>query len=198
MAPQQTIDPLLCAAFVVFAFLPVAIAQTFWFKSPASRRFAVPLDLGARFRGKRLFGDHKTFRGFVVFVPMASAMFLLLSQVIRAAEPALAQNLWALSAGAYALLGFAAGMGFMLGELPNSFLKRQLGIPPGESPSTRSGRILQRLMDRLDSIVGMLIAISLTVHSPWQVWLYLCLLGPGVHEFFSFLLSRLGVKGVPA
>jgi CDP-2,3-bis-(O-geranylgeranyl)-sn-glycerol synthase len=176
----------------------VAIAQTLWFKSSASRRFAAPLDFGKRFRGKRLLGDHKTFRGFVVFVPMASAMFLLLSQAIRVTDPALAQGLWAVSPGAYALLGFVAGMGFMLGELPNSFLKRQFGIRPGESPPTRLGRILQRVMDRLDSIVGMLIAISLTVHTPWPVWLYLCLLGPGVHEFFSFLLSRLGVKGVPA
>jgi hypothetical protein len=29
-------------------------------------------------------------------------------------------------------LGVCAGFGFMAGELPNSFVKRQLGIRPGE------------------------------------------------------------------
>ena len=44
-------------------------AQTWWFKSPRSARFALPLDGGRTFRGRRLFGSNKTWKGFVVMVP---------------------------------------------------------------------------------------------------------------------------------
>jgi hypothetical protein len=87
-----------------------------------------PIDGGATLRGRRLFGDTKTWR-------------VVVASIVGATLGVCAQR-WLVGArvGAYALvdyarvnplaLGAALGGGAMLGELPNSFVKRQLGIPP--------------------------------------------------------------------
>lgn len=191
-------ESLVCTGFVVCAFLPVAIAQVMWFSSPVSQKCAWPLDLGRQLRGRRIFGDHKTVSGFVVFVPLACAAFFSLRQLIFAFDLELADAIWGLTPGGYALLGLLAGLGFMLGELPNSFIKRQLGIAPGGMATGPTGRVLQGFADRLDSTIGMLLAMSLLVEIPWQMWLYLIMAGPAVHFVFSTLLARLGPRRVPA
>ena len=98
----------------------------------------------------------------------------------------------------YAALGAWAGLGFMLGELPNSFVKRQLDVAPGQAPRGRVGALVSFIVDRTDSIIGMLIALSVAVPTPWMTWLYSLLIGPGIHLAFSVLLYRLGVKARPA
>ena len=183
-----------CAIFLLAAFSLAGVAQTIWFASPASRRFAVPIDGGLQWRGRRLFGDHKTLRGFVVMVPAAAASFALLAAIIG--NPA-AIGLWPIPVPAYAALGAVAGLGFMLGELPNSFVKRRLGVDPGAAGSRRWGA-LQFLVDRVDSGVGMLAAISIASATPPLTWFWLLVLGPAIHWAFSILMFHLGVKARPA
>ena len=91
---------------------------------------AVPLNA-------RLFGRNKTWRG-VVVVPLISMLVapLCLANV--------AGDAW--------LLGAATGLGYMLGELPNSALKRALGIAPGTLPAR--GRWLFIFFDQADSGIG--------------------------------------------
>lgn len=136
-----------CAGFLLGAFVLAGMAQTAWFAAPLSRRFSFPIDGGATCRGSRIFGEHKTLRGFVVMVPAAAVSFAALAAAMR--DPAQA-GLWPLTIAGYAGLGAWAGLGFMAGELPNSFLKRQLGIGPGECPRTRVAAAAQFLADRLD------------------------------------------------
>ena len=64
MLNVMTVDPIACGVFLLLAFTLAGLAQTAWFASPASRAFALPLDGGVRFRGRRLFGANKTIRGF--------------------------------------------------------------------------------------------------------------------------------------
>jgi CDP-archaeol synthase len=184
-------DPAACALFLLAAFTLAGVGQTAWFAAPVSGAFAWPLDGGVRLRGRRLFGANKTTRGFVVMVPAASAAFALL--VAAAGEPAHA-GLWDLTPGESALLGALAGFGFMVGELPNSFVKRQLDIAPGDAPRGRAWIAVQFIVDRLDSGIGMLTAVSLAVHTPAMVWLYVLLFGPAIHWSFSLVLFRLGLK----
>ena len=187
----MTSDPFACALFLLAAFTLAGVAQTAWFAAPASRAFALPLDGGLRLRGHRLFGANKTARGFVVMVPAAAAAFTLLA--LASGDPARA-GLWALTPGGYALLGAWAGFGFMAGELPNSFVKRQLDIAPGAAPRARAWTVLQFVVDRLDSGIGMLAAVSVAVHTPPMVWVYVLLIGPAIHWSFSLVLFRLGLK----
>ena len=188
---MTALDPLACAIFLLAAFTLAGVAQTAWFASPVSRAFALPLDGGLRLRGRRLFGENKTARGFVVMVPAAAGAFALLAAWAGDRSSA---GLWTIPTSMYALLGAWAAIGFMAGELPNSFIKRQLDISPGESPRGRTWTALQFVGDRLDSGLGMLAAVSLVVPTPLQTWGYVLLIGPAIHWSFSFVLFRLGLK----
>lgn len=194
----MTLDPLACALFLTAAFIVAGLAHSAWLRMPASRHLLVPLDGGARLRGKRVFGENKTVRGFVVMVPAAAAAFAALHAIVARLSPSIAGELWRLDTSGYAILGAIAGLGFMLGELPNSFVKRQLDVAPGMAPPGRVGTTVTFVVDRVDSIVGMLIAISLVVSTPWTLWLYVLAIGPGIHLAFSVLLYRIGVKARPA
>jgi hypothetical protein len=99
---------------------------------------ARPIDRGATIRGRRLFGDNKTWRG-IVAVSLGSALgFLLLGTPARPIA---------------ALLGLAVGTAAMLAELPNSFLKRQLAIAPGTQARGVRG-VLFGLLDQVDVVAG--------------------------------------------
>ena len=189
------LDPLACGGFLLVAFVLAGTAQTAWFASPASGRFAQPLDGGVSLRGRRLFGENKTRRGFVVMVPATAISFALLAML--AGDPAVL-GLWRLSLPGYALAGAVAGFGFMAGELPNSFVKRQLDIAPGDATRGQLASACQFAVDRLDSGIGMLLALSLLVAVPWRTAALVLIVGPFIHWTFSVVMFRLGLKPRPA
>jgi CDP-2,3-bis-(O-geranylgeranyl)-sn-glycerol synthase len=189
------LDPVACGWFLLFAFVLAGTAQTAWFTSTASRRFAQPLDAGLTLRGRRLFGENKTLRGVVVMVPASAACFTLFA--VLAGDPA-AFGLWPLSMTGYALAGAVAGFGFMAGELPNSFVKRQLDVAPGDAPRGPVASACQFAVDRLDSGIGMLLALSLLVPVPWRTVAVVLTVGPFIHWTFSVVMFRLGLKPRPA
>jgi len=191
---STTADALARAMFIIVALTLAGLAHSAWLGSRWSKALSIPLDGGARFRGRRLFGDNKTVRGFVVMIPAASISFALLFACVSLFSPGLTGNLWQMSTRDYAILGAWAGLGFMAGELPNSFVKRQLDIEPGQAPHNRLAALGSFVVDRIDSIVGMLIAVTLAAPTPWLTWLFVLLIGPGIHLAFSVLLYRLGVK----
>ena len=192
---MTALDPVACGSFLLLAFVLAGTAQTAWFASPASRRFAQPLDAGVLLRGRRLFGENKTRRGFVVMVPASAASFALLA--LLAGHPA-TLGLWPLSIPGYALAGAIAGFGFMAGELPNSLVKRQLDIPPGGVARGRLASASHFALDRVDSGIGMLLALSLLVTVPWRTVAVVLLVGPFLHWTFSVVMFRLGLKPRPA
>ena len=187
------IDPLACALYLIVSLSLAGLFHSAWLRSATSRRLAIPLDGGRTLRGRRIFGDNKTVRGFVVMVPATALMFML-AAAVPWIMPGRSLAVWPLTTTGYAALGTLAGFGFMLGELPNSFVKRQLGVSPGTSPRGRTAALLSFLVDRLDSVVGMLIAIGFMVPVPALTWAYMLVIGPMVHFSFSALLHRLGVK----
>jgi hypothetical protein len=191
-------DALACALFVTVAFIAAGLAHSAWLRTHVSRRLLYPLDGGLHVRGRRVLGENKTVRGFVVMVPATAAAFAALSAFLATAAPTLAASLWPLSTAGYAALGAWAAFGFMLGEVPNSFVKRQLDVAPGMAPASRAGAIVTFIVDRVDSIFGMLIAVAIVQPVPWMMWVYVLLIGPGIHLAFSVLLHRLGVKARPA
>ena len=186
------LNPAACAAFLVAAFTVSGLCQAAWLCSAFSRRFSLPLDGGRTWRGHRLLGDNKTARGFVVMVPATALSFAALAAL--AGWTAGIAGLWPLTPAGYLVAGFWAGLGFMAGELPNSFVKRQLGIDAGASPPGLVASAVSLLADRLDSVIGMLIVLSLVVPVPWLIWLYVLVAGPVLHGAFSLLVFRLGGK----
>jgi len=187
-------DPAACAAFIIVAFVLAGIAQVLWFRSAASRSFSFPLDGGITVGGKRIFGDHKMLRGVIVMLPAAGLSFGLLFFLAKIAAPGFAARLWPLGPSQYLIAGLWAGLGFVAGELPNSFIKRRLDIAPGGIPRRPALRVLFFLIDRLDSIAGMLLALGIAVVVPGWTWVYVASLGLGIHWGFSALLYAFHVK----
>lgn len=173
------------ASFLVATTTTAGIAQVIWLRMPLSRRLQQPIDCGWTMRGRRLFGDNKTVRGFVVMVPATALAFVGWSAVWTP---------WPLSPLQLAGLGALAGLGFMLGELPNSALKRQLDVPPGQAPKQLAWQKLSLLLDRTDSLLGSLLTVHLLAGVPALAWVVCLVVGPAVHALFSFLLYRGGVK----
>ena len=187
-------DALARAAFLLVAMSVAGALHVLWLRSPLSRRFAWPVDGGLRVRGRRLFGDNKRVCGFMVLPPAAAMTFWLLGSFRESLPGFLAEGLWPLTPARYAGLGFLCGFAFMLAELPNSFLKRQLGIAPGRAPERPGLRVPVLLLDRFDSVLGVLIALSLLVPVPAATWFCVLALGPGVHALFSIVMHRIGIK----
>ena len=83
-----------------------------------------PIDGGRSWRGRRLLGDNKTWRGALAMSsgPLLATVALSRFDWFRRRLPVDANPL---------LLGAILGVSTVAGELPNSFLKRRLDIAPG-------------------------------------------------------------------
>jgi hypothetical protein len=148
-------------------FLPVIgapLLHVWVLRGDLLRGLKAPLDGGRTFRGRRIFGDNKTWRG----------ALLMCSGVLLAS---LVLSLWPwwwdrLPDGIHdagpALYGLLVGLGVVLGELPNSFLKRQLDIAPGTQSASWSGRAIT-LLDQGDLVLGIWVCL-LPIHvlSVWE------------------------------
>ena len=181
-------DGFASAAWLVAALSAAGAAHVLWLKSPWARRFTQPLDGGATFRGRRILGANKQVRGLVMMPLASAASFALLGALFPP---------WDLSPAAYAGLGFACGLAFMLAELPNSFLKRQLDVAPGEAPPRGWRRALCLTLDRCDSTLGVLLVLSLLVPTAPATWLWALALGVASHAAFSAWLYRERLKARP-
>jgi len=183
-----------CAVFIVVAMSLAGIAHVLWLRSRWSKDFSQPLDGGLTFRGRRLFGANKMLRGLMV-MPVAAALTFSAIGVLREWLPGwLAAGMWDLAAGEYALLGLACGLAFMIFELPNSFLKRQLDVTPGEAPRRSWLRLLCFVFDRCDSTLGVMLVTAVALPVSGETWLWVFILGPISHTAFSALLHRFGEK----
>jgi len=78
-----------------------------------------PMDFGLSIGGKRIFGDHKTWKGFIIGVSIAVIAGYIMSKTYWPFNFSALQ--WSALAGAGALLGDAL----------KSFFKRRVGIKPG-------------------------------------------------------------------
>ncbi len=147
-----------------------------------------PIDFGHTVRGRRLFGDNKTWRGAVVMLA-ASSTGMALQQWLRVPPLELFDyssiNAWA--------FGALLGLGFILAELPNSFLKRQFDVPPGQQAKGRAYWLFTAL-DQVDSVAGCLLALATVWLPPWQIVFVAVTLCSLVHIAFNLVFVMLGLK----
>lgn len=111
---------------------------------------ARPIDGGASWRARRIFGDGKTWRGLAVAVAGSIVAVALQKHALAAAASDIAVIDYA-HANPVAL-GLAFGTGAIVGELPNSFVKRRLGIARGGTGTSRVQRVAFWVWDQVDSI----------------------------------------------
>ncbi|MBN2745467.1 MAG: CDP-archaeol synthase [Bacteroidales bacterium] len=107
-----------------------------------------PLDHYKMFREKRIFGPHKTYRGLVYMIVSSVIFVWIFYFLIEQTQFFQSYNLLDFKRFSPWFYGIVLGLGYILGELPNSFVKRQLDIIPG-----KSGSFLFSIIDQLDSII---------------------------------------------
>jgi hypothetical protein len=138
-----------------------------------------PLDFGLSFRGKRVFGDNKTWRGLLVQV-----IFCILGATIQGwlqKQGVVPPGLVFFDYAEYGpAVGFFLGLGMTIGELPNSFLKRQLDIPPGRRRGGGWG-LLFFFLDQVDLALGIWLFFFLVVRPPALLVLWSLVLTAALH-----------------
>jgi CDP-2,3-bis-(O-geranylgeranyl)-sn-glycerol synthase len=175
----------------IWVFLPVlggALAHAPVLALDLLRPLKRPLDGGATFRGRRVFGDNKTWRGAVVIVAGVVVTTVLLSHWdwwwsklpggLRDAGPL--------------LYGLLLGLGVVLGELPNSFLKRQIGVPPGQQRG-----LLLTIYDQADFVlVVWLLLLPLWVMTPLEA-LFVFAVVTAAHLVINVVGYAIGARTAP-
>jgi hypothetical protein len=85
------------------------------------------------------------------------------------------------------------GCGYIAGELPNSFCKRQVGIGPGRSGEGMTGRVFW-VVDQLDSLAGMLLFTSPVWQPPLSLVLLLVAIMLLAHPIGAWIMVLFGLK----
>jgi len=112
-----------------------------------------PMDMGVAFREKPLFGPNKTWRGFLTCLIGVIVFSYFIGFLYVNSEVFKSMSVVDFNQVNPLHFGMALGIGMTLGELPNSFFKRQIGIRSGERGSGFTG-ILFRTFDQIDLLLG--------------------------------------------
>lgn len=161
------------------------------------RRYRIPIDGEIVLSdGMRLFGDHKTWIGFfsmILFNAVWQVIFGCLWNLTGLAQRCdyyalhQADVLFSLFAGS------VSGAVYMVCELPNSFVKRRLGIKDGKTDSGLKGAVFF-VADQIDSITGVAVFIGLISGiSPLRTAGYI-LLGGITHISVNLFLYKIKIR----
>ncbi len=178
--------------FVMWFFAPAGLANlipVIMSKIPYIKKFNAPLDCGLKLRGKPLFGDHKTWRGFISGVLISIATLALQVYLYNHVNwfHSLSRNINYDNLPVLGL-GFLFALGALGGDAIESMFKRQFSIDPGKKWFP---------FDQIDYILGGIIASSLIVRLSLIDYLWLLLVWLILHLVFSFFAYLFKLKDSP-
>ena len=178
--------------FALWFFWPAGLANSapvFANKIPILKRLGMPIDGGKSFRGKRIFGDHKTVRGFVagviVAVLVAGLQMLLYANIewIRTISGSVDY-----SSPIVLLMGASMGFGALAGDAIKSFFKRQMSVPSGKSWFP---------FDQIDYIIGGLLLSVPFVDLKISEYIIISIVWFVIHPIATFIGWLLKLKDSP-
>jgi CDP-2,3-bis-(O-geranylgeranyl)-sn-glycerol synthase len=132
-----------------------------------------PIDFGKKFfDGKPIFGKNKTFRGFFFGLIVGTVVGLLESIFFKYPNS----------------FGLLLSLGALFGDLAGAFLKRRLGMAPGD---------LLPVIDQVDFIVGaILFSLPLQILD-LNLTIIVLIITPPIHLLTNFVAYKLGLKSNP-
>ena len=132
------------------------------------------MDFGRNFRGNRILGDHKTWKGFFAGILMGSIVGGIQELAFHRAKGL--------------LIGFLMGVGAMIGDIIKSFVKRRLEIKPGSKWEP---------WDSIDFVAGSILFSSI-VFVPKISWIFIAFVSaPIVHTLLVHFEYKIGIRGSP-
>jgi CDP-2,3-bis-(O-geranylgeranyl)-sn-glycerol synthase len=165
---------------VVWFILPAWVANSVAIDVsgvPFLKRYSTPVDFGGSWKGKRILGDGKTWRGLIAGTLAGIACGAFQGGL----EPA---GLYRMTP----LLGFLLGFGALFGDMAESFVKRRIGMDRGHP---------WFLMDQLDYIFGAYAFAWAVVPVDLGYLVLTCLITVPVHFVSSIIAWKLSLKKNP-
>ena len=140
---------------LIYLLLPAALANmTPRLMTPLLSRLALtPIDFGWQFRGKPIFGSHKTWGGLLLGI-----MAALLTGYLQFLLYPYLRSVALLDYSNWSIIGLLLGSGAMAGDLIKSFFKRRMDIKPGQHWVP---------FDELDFAAGAIIFLSPVYFPGW-------------------------------
>lgn len=154
----------------------------------------VPIDRGREWRGKRIFGDNKTWRGVVLMIALTMIAYEIQTWSYGASDFVRGIAYYDYSEVNSYYAGFMLGLGYILAELPNSFIKRRLNIKAGKGDDGFKGKIFL-VVDQGDSVLGCLLAMYAYWSPSLYVFFLMLVTGTGIHLLVNGLLNLAKLKG---
>jgi len=134
-----------------------------------------PIDFGKKFfDGKPILGKNKTFQGFFSGLIIGTTVGLVESAFF----------------GYHLFFGLLLSLGALFGDLIGAFVKRRLGLAPGE---------LLPVIDQIDFILGAIL-FSFLISPPnksGELILAVLIITPPIHLLTNFAAYKLGLKNNP-
>lgn len=169
---------------IVAAIFHMIIVKLHWFKS-----FSYPLDHYRHFQGKRIFGDHKTYRGLLVMIVFSIAFTYLYFLLLKYQYLSSDNNLLDFSNYSVLTYGMIFGVGYVFGELPNSFMKRQLNIDSG-----KANHFWLHLLDQIDSVLLIMLLLVFFSDFNWIHFVVGVFFYGFIHLSINYILFLVGLR----
>jgi CDP-diacylglycerol--serine O-phosphatidyltransferase len=183
MAEYNTLQKHVITALL--AIVPLAFAGALHMlvvKNNLLPQLAMPIN-------KKWFGVSKTWRG-VLCMPLFTSLGFYIVFTLFNVNSGYAS--FDLSRYSPIELGLMLGLAYIMAELPNSWMKRRMGIPSGELPD--KNRMLFIIVDQLDSVVGCGLVYVIVIGMPVTTFISLILIGLYIAFAVKNILYHLGYK----
>lgn len=143
------------------------------------RKFDYPVDFGWEINGHRLLGSHKTWRG--VICAVIAGVFVIFIQSWLEFNFSVFQKISLIDYKDFNLffLGGLMSFGAMAGDLFAAFIKRRLGLRPGQAFIP---------WDQTNYVIGSFFFLQPYVHFNWNIWITLLI----ATFFLHVLVNRWG------
>ncbi len=148
---------------------------------------------------EKWFGENKTYRGFLIVPILNGLLFMILNWpggLLRSTSTqnfSIQNSLLNLdSIYVLFLIGFIFGIFYVSFELPNSLIKRSLGIKAGES--SQRGQLFFKALDKTDSAFGLSLFFGYLNNFNLQLMLTFFVIAVFLHVILSLLLVALKIK----
>ena len=149
-----------------------------------------PLDFNKKIKGKRIFGDNKTWKGLIGYI-FFNIIFMVLVSIIYKAFNIENLNFFYINHKNTLiyniLVGALLGLFYALFELPNSFMKRRLDIEPGKTIKGPK-KYFFIFLDQADSVFGVALVVWMFYPIGIKVYLLYILVGAVTHLLINMLL----------
>jgi len=169
------------ALYAFLFFLPAGISNmtpVFASRIPGLRNWQTPLDFGKTWRGHRIFGPNKTWRGLLSGIVMGTLTGLLLYGPFFSDDHEIT----------FLLVCASMSAGALIGDAVESFFKRQRGVKSGDAWFP---------FDQTDYIIGgLLFTLPFGILPLWLiVWVFVIYFG--LHLISSYIGYLLSLKDKP-